>query len=100
MKRNQFVLALFILLALILAGAANSFAQVNSATLSGVITDPQGLTVKPAKVSLINKATGAERSLVADDKGRYVFIGLPPGAYELTMDAGPSFKTLKAENLV
>ena len=100
MKRNQFVLALFILLALILAGAADSFAQVNSATLSGVITDPQGLSVKSAKVSLVNKATGAERFIVADDSGSYAFIGVPPGAYELTVDAGTSFNTLKAENLV
>ena len=100
MKRNQFVLASFILLALILAGAANSFAQVNSATLSGVITDPQGLAVKSAKVSVVYKATGGERSIVTDDNGRYAFVGLPPGAYKLTVDAGAGFNVFTAENLV
>jgi hypothetical protein len=100
MKRIQFVSAFLILLVLILGSPAASFAQVNTATLSGVVTDPQGLGVKSAKVTVANKTTGAERSIVADESGHYAFVGLPPGAYKMTVDGGAGFNTFTAEKLV
>src|ERR1700686_3423040 len=78
MKRIQFVSAFLILLALILGSPAACFAQGNSAKLSGVVTDPQGGGVKSAKVTVTNKATGAERSAVTDEAGHYFFLELPP----------------------
>jgi hypothetical protein len=100
MKRNQVVFALVILLALIFWNPLLSLAQVNTANLAGVVTDPQGLAVKSAKVTVMNRATGAERSVEADDGGRYSFVGLPPGAYKMTVDAGTGFNNLTVENLV
>src|SRR5579863_251672 len=100
MKRNNYVLALMVLLVLILSGSAALFAQVNTATLSGTVTDPQGLGLKSAKVTVVNRATGAERSIVADESGRYAFVGLPPGAYKMTVDGGSGFNSFTAENLV
>jgi Carboxypeptidase regulatory-like domain/TonB dependent receptor len=100
MKRSQLVSALMILLVLILGNPCHSIAQVNTATLSGAVTDPQGLGVKSAKVTLTNNATGAERSVVADDSGRYVFVGLPPGSYKLTVDGGAGFQSYTNEDLV
>src|SRR5579884_1624162 len=63
----------------------------NTASLSGTVLDPQGLAVRGAKVTLTSKATGAERESVADDSGRYSFVGLVPGAYKLSVDAGQNF---------
>ena len=100
MKRNNLVFALLILLGLILCNSSTLLAQVNTATLSGTITDPQGLGVKAAKITLESKSTGTERSVVADDNGRYAFVGLPPGAYKLTVDGGSGFNTFTAERLV
>jgi len=90
MKRNQFVLALFILLALILAGAGGSPAQ-NTATLSGVVTDPQGGSIQAAKITLISKSTGAERSTSSGNDGRYTFVSLAPGKYKVRVDGGSGF---------
>ncbi len=100
MKRNKFVLALLILLVLMLSGSAALLAQVNTATLSGVVTDPQGLGLKSAKVTVENKTTGAERSIVADESGHYAFVGLPPGTYKMTVDGGAGFNTYSVERLV
>jgi len=100
MKRNKFVLALMILLVLILSGSSALLAQVNTATLSGVVSDPQGLGVKSAKVTVENRATGAERSIVADESGHYAFVGLPPGMYKMTVDGGSGFNTYNVEKLV
>ena len=100
MKRSTILFALVILLALIFGNPLHSTAQVNTATLSGVVTDPQGLGVKSAKLTVINNATGAERSIDADDSGHYAFVGLPPGSYKLTVDGGSGFKAYANEDLV
>jgi hypothetical protein len=47
--------------------------------------------VKGAKVTLTNAGTGASRSSVTDDGGRYTLVGLPPGHYKMTVDSGASF---------
>jgi hypothetical protein len=100
MKRNQLVFALSILLVLILGNPAHSSAQSNTATLSGAVTDPQGLGVKSAKITLVNKSTRAERTASTDDNGRYTFVSLPPGAYRMTVDGGSGFSNFTAEDLV
>ncbi|HMC27200.1 MAG TPA: TonB-dependent receptor [Verrucomicrobiae bacterium] len=100
MKRSQLFSALLILLVLILGNPFHSIAQVNTATLSGVVTDPQGLAVKSATIAVTNNATGAQRSVVTDDAGHYVFVGLPPGSYKMTVDGGPGFKSLTNQDLV
>src|ERR1700730_15963412 len=75
-------------------------AQVNTATLSGAVLDPQGLGVRGAKVTLTNIATTAERTVVTEDDGRYNVVGLPPGKYSMTVDGGSSFASFQDESLV
>jgi len=84
------MLALSILLVLTLASVRPSTAQ-NTATLSGTVLDPQGLGIKSAKVTLVKKNTGAERSVVTDESGHYVFVSLAPGTYSVTVDGGAGF---------
>ncbi len=72
-----------------LAGVAN--AQVNTATVSGTVTDPQGLGIKGAQITLEYKATGAVRTAEADDSGRYDIVGLTPGLYTMTVAGGAGF---------
>jgi len=88
-------------LCLILVGwATSSTAQVNTATLSGTVSDPQGLAVKGAKVILTNAGTGAMRNAVADDGGRFNLVGLPPGHYKMTVDGGPNFEVFEDASIV
>jgi hypothetical protein len=100
MKRSHIVFALVILLVLVLTNPREIFSQANTAALSGVVTDPQGLGVKSARVTLVNKATGAERTTSADDSGHYAFVSLPPGMYRMNVDGGPGFSPFTAEDLV
>jgi len=72
-----------------------ALAQVNTATVSGVVTDAQGLAVRGAKVTVTNSETGAERTTVVDDNGRYTIVGLVPGAYKLHAEGGPSFSNFE-----
>ena len=98
MKRNPFCFAFVILLALIL-GAAGFAAAQNTATLSGVVRDQQGGGIRAAKVTLISKTTGAERTVSSNDEGRYNFVALAPGTYKITVDAGASFSVFEQEGL-
>jgi len=98
MKRNQTLCALLILLALLLATAGQALAQ-NTATLSGVVKDQQGCSIRGAKVTLTSKSTGAERTSVSNEEGRYSFVALAPGTYKISVDGGASFSVFEQEGL-
>jgi hypothetical protein len=85
---------------LLLGWVTIASAQVNTATLSGTVSDPQGLAVKGAKVTLTNAGTGAQRTAVTDDEGRYNLVGLPPGQYKMTVDGGASFAVYENASVV
>ena len=85
MRRRHGVFGWITLCMLALGYATMTMAQVNTATLSGTVMDPQGLGVKGAKLTITNAGTGAERTAVSDDSGRYKVVGLPPGTYTLTV---------------
>src|SRR6266849_4806862 len=101
MQRRQGVFALVVLCVLAFGCSAITAAQgVNTATLSGTVMDPQGLGVKGAKVSLTSVGTGAVRTAVADDNGRYTVVGLPPGQYKMTVDGGANFGVYENPSIV
>src|SRR6267143_6633469 len=109
MQRRQSVFALtalrspltaVMLCVLMLVCAGMAVAQVNTATLSGTVTDPQGLAVKGAKVTVTNFATGSELSAETDDTGHYTLVGLPPGRYKFTVDSGVSFAAYQNASVV
>jgi Carboxypeptidase regulatory-like domain/TonB dependent receptor len=92
--------SLVMLSLLVLGCAAIASAQVNTATLSGTVTDPQGLAVKGAKVMVTNASTGAVRTAVSDDSGRYNLVGLPPGQYKMSVDGGANFAVYQNDSIV
>ena len=95
------LLAVAMMLCLLVFGwAATAPAQVNTATLSGTVSDPQGLPVKGAKVTMTNAGTGAQRTSVTDDSGRYNLVGLPPGQYKMTVDGGANFSVYENASVV
>src|SRR5215813_4311304 len=97
MKRNQTwsALLIFFALALCVGGAA---AQ-NTATLYGVVKDQQGGSIRGAKVTLTSKNTGASRTSVSNDEGRYTFVALAPGSYRISADGGASFSVFEQDGL-
>jgi hypothetical protein len=57
-------------------------AQV-SASIKGIVTDPSGAPVPAATVTTKNTETAAARSAITDDAGRYQFVWLAVGQYEV-----------------
>src|SRR5579864_5362405 len=67
---------------LLLAGALFGSAQV-SAVLSGTVTDQSGGIVSGATVTAKSVDTGAARTALTNDAGRYQVFSLPVGQYEV-----------------
>src|SRR5215472_14551779 len=63
------------------------YAQVDTGSISGTVTDPTGAVVKGATVTLLNEGTGAELATTAGDDGVYTFSPVRIGAYTLTVSA-------------
>jgi hypothetical protein len=100
MRRRHGVSGWIMLCVLILGCSAIAMAQVNTATLSGTVMDPQGLAVRGAKLTITNAGTGAERTAVSDDAGRYKVVGLPPGTYLVSVDGGSNFANYRNVSVV
>ena len=87
MRLRYSVLVLSLMFLAGLASSSRLLAQINTVNVSGLITDPQGLAVKGAHITLKSIATGAERATTSDSGGRYEIIGVPPGTYSLRVEA-------------
>jgi hypothetical protein len=55
-------------------------------SLTGKLTDLTGVGVSGATVIAVQRASGLSRSTVSDTSGRYQFVDLPDGQYELTAE--------------
>ena len=78
MRANQ----LFLIFLVIAAAVPSLCAQV-SASIAGMISDASGARVPAAAITVKNVETGAIRSTVTDDAGRYQVLALPVGEYEI-----------------
>src|ERR1700682_2322 len=74
----------FLALFMMLFGLPSARAQV-SASIKGIVTDPSGAPVPAATVTTKNTGTGAERSAITDDGGRYQIVWLAVGQYEVAV---------------
>jgi len=57
-----------------------------SADLTGTVTDPSGAAVPKAKVTAIDAAKGAQRSVMTDEQGFYRLSGLAPASYKVSVE--------------
>src|SRR5712692_10097074 len=89
MKRLQFCLAVFTVLAL----TFSAFAQVQNGQFDGAVTDPTGAAIANAKVTVTNPATDLNLSTTTNSSGNYTVKEVPIGTYKLTVEAA-GFKTV------
>jgi hypothetical protein len=81
-------LLLFVLFVVCLARPAVVSAQdLDSVTVTGRVLDQNGAVISGATIEAIYVKTGAARTTVTDDAGRYRIIQLEPGVYTLRASA-------------
>ncbi len=67
--------------------AGTAFAQVDRATLTGVVRDAQDAVIPNAKVTVTSLATGVVSTATASSTGVYLVVNLMPGDYLVQAEA-------------
>ncbi|MGB9179430.1 MAG: carboxypeptidase regulatory-like domain-containing protein [Pyrinomonadaceae bacterium] len=81
---TNIIFALFVLS----VSATSAYAQQSAtATLSGRIFDQNGAVISGAQVTATQKATGFKRETTTNEDGLYTLSNLPPGEYEVRVQA-------------
>ena len=84
-RRLRSVLFAFLLMSLVTGRLA---AQVQLSRLDGVVVDAANRPVNGAAVIVSDPLGATLRRVTADASGRFLIGDLPPGRYQLTVDAG------------
>lgn len=79
--------------ALVLFAASPVRAQVLYGSVVGTVEDPTGAVVPAATVTLTNTENAGTRETKADEQGRYSFVSVLPGTYNMAVSA-PGFRSL------
>jgi hypothetical protein len=82
--RHVFRAAAWIVIAVFPAALA---AQTTTATIRGVVHDPQGAPVPAATVVVNGRGTGLTRTVQTATDGSFVLASLPPALMDLTVSA-------------
>src|SRR5436190_6615431 len=80
-----------VFLSIMLGCVGPAFSQSSTGSISGTVTDQNNAVVLGATVIGKNTETGFVRSAVTNSSGLYRLPDIPPGPYEITIEA-PTFK--------
>ena len=86
------IVMLGIMLCLCVAPARSQ--ATSTSTITGHVADQQSALVPGAQVTLADKATGTVLTTSSNETGRYIFINVPSGTYDLTFSK-TGFNTYK-----
>jgi hypothetical protein len=89
MKTSRVLRIVF--LSIVLGCVEPAFSHSSTGSISGTVTDQNNAVVQGAVVFGKNTATGFVRSAVTNSSGLYRLTNIPPGPYEITIEAA-SFK--------
>ena len=94
LSKRLVAMALCLFLVLVLSAAPMRAQATNTGTLIGSVMDPSGAVLAGATVSITDLSTRASRTLKTNTEGRYIFVNVPPGTYDVTV-ALKGFRTAK-----
>jgi len=95
MPTRKFPLFLLVVVFSVLLCLPNAmYAQVDTGSISGTVTDSSGAVIPEAKITALNLATRVERTSESGSLGQFTIPGLPPGSYQVKITS-PNFKTFQ-----
>ena len=80
LRRN----ALYLLGMLLMTGVMFSQTQITTGVIQGTVLDPSAAVIPGASIEAHNLDTGVRQSVKTDENGRFSFLALTPGKYEVT----------------
>jgi len=85
------------LVALLALCATGAYSQ-SGGSIMGTVVDPDGEAVVNAQVQATNRSTKTVYKTVGSEKGRYSLATLPPGTYDVSINA-PGFSAYNQQNV-
>ncbi len=86
-RSHPILLYAFTILFVLSFSITNARGQVTTGDITGRVLDAQGRVVPGATVTARNKGTGLTRTATTNDAGEYSIPELPPGKYDVTVEA-------------
>lgn len=74
-------------LCMLIACTGTMYGQVDTASISGFVTDPSGGVVPSVQIVATHSGTGMRRTTTANAQGAYVLNALPIGTYSIEAEA-------------
>jgi hypothetical protein len=97
MHRSHWFTAIGVYSLLLVSIGTQAWAQATSAgTINGQVTDPQNAAISGAEVKLTDVTTNTGKTTVTNEVGRYAFLDVSPGVYNLTV-GHPGFTQAKLQ---
>jgi hypothetical protein len=85
---------LCIISAILLSSVAS--AQLDKASVTGILTDPSGATISDAKITITYPSTALSRSTLTNGSGAFLVVGLPVG-HAIIEAVKPGFRSVQTE---
>ncbi len=87
-QASRYTFTIFFLASLILSAGASSTAtaQVDTASLTGLVADTNGAAIPGAHVTAVNQATNISTATVTGGDGYYTLTNLRPGPYTISVE--------------
>ncbi|OGD17804.1 MAG: hypothetical protein A2W03_14825 [Candidatus Aminicenantes bacterium RBG_16_63_16] len=95
--KKSIKMALMLCLTLGLTSAV--FSQVQTGSITGLVTDNEGNTLPGVTLTVSSPALMGTRTYVSSENGAFRFPALPPGTYKLTAEM-QAFKTVERDDIV
>ena len=73
-------------------------AQTPTGTIQGVVTDKSGAVLQGASITIVKTTTNETKTAASDSAGRYTFVFVEPGVYNVTAEA-KGFRVAKENNV-
>jgi hypothetical protein len=96
---GRLILAVASCLLVFFVSAAPSLAQVDTGSISGVVSDASGGSISGASVTMTNEGTGAELTTTTGADGGYKFTPVRIGTYKIT-STFQGFQTVVQQGVV
>ena len=89
----------FLVLTILCLTTSLLFAQFDTGTINGTVTDPSGAAIAKATVTATNVGTGTDSTATTDASGNFVISALPYGNYVVKANSG-GFAEAKSPTII
>src|SRR5437868_9225531 len=96
--RKQVFVSLLLSLAVLLFSSTAWSQGTNTGSVAGLVTDQSNAVVPGATVTLTDPSTGTSQTASTNENGRYIFVNVKPGTYNMQISKD-GFTTTKVSQI-